>query len=409
MAARFFKGRGDQIAKKAILAYTKGMDETEVIRQLEKALVLGVSIYPLDEIYKYIGAAYFDLSLHEQAQQAYEAALEVNPGNHTVLSNLGLIHEDHGNTAEALECYRKSLESKPDNAFVIHNIGTVTYKAGEYDKALKHFHKALALNPNLSTSHAMSARTYAHMGKFQEAQDAFLKAGKCGYDSMGPLREELKAIKEELPRIFFEQDAFLDLGRLLLPNRDNLAPRLLQCLADPEQYYRAHFQGQDTEFLTPFIIHNALHWHVLGQALTAEGLAVACGDDDSPPETFQSLLDCLRARDGVTLDLENFAVAELLETPPLDIFGETDLDYSAPNMGGSLPDLDSLLESLARDLLVNHGYHLLHIWLHSQDMLLCPVRAEGWERLGYPFQGPQLGYGVVRPLVSGARAGGPLQ
>ena len=216
----FFKKSGDQLAKEAIADYKKGNDEISVIKRLEQALQLGLKIYPLDEIYKYIGAAYDELSLPDKAQQAYEKALTFNPKNHTVLSNLGLIYETRGNSMKALEYYKASLESNPENSFALHNIGVMLYREGNFIEALGYFKRTIKLNPHLSTSHAMMSRCYAYIGQFEKAQASFIQAGKCGYDNIKNLRSELREIKKELPRVLFDHDKFVAFCYMVCPNCD---------------------------------------------------------------------------------------------------------------------------------------------------------------------------------------------
>jgi tetratricopeptide (TPR) repeat protein len=103
---------------------------------LQKAIVLASNDDDPEEVLEnfatFAGAVGF--SSHEQ--WIYQKWSEVQPDNHTPLSQFGLIMESNGNLEVSAALYEKSLEVEPGNPWTYLSLAEVYRSKGESDKAL---------------------------------------------------------------------------------------------------------------------------------------------------------------------------------------------------------------------------------------------------------------------------------
>ncbi|MDO9515292.1 MAG: tetratricopeptide repeat protein [Syntrophales bacterium] len=163
----------------------------------------------LSRPYNNLGAAYWDLGLHDEAYESYSKALKLdrqtNLSNRGVnLYNLGMYHlHVKGESDKALELFRSALEvypgywpahqeialclimkgdlfkagkgllvalsSWPDNASLHHTMGFILLKAGKYDQAIKEARRALSLDPDLSNALCVLGEAFRRKGNNQLA------------------------------------------------------------------------------------------------------------------------------------------------------------------------------------------------------------------------------------------------
>ncbi len=87
---------------------------------------------------------YFFLDAHDEADQYYEKALDINPDNATALNNYSYhLAERRERLDEALEMSARSLEMQPDNAAFLDTYGWIHYQKGNYEEARRWIGKAL--------------------------------------------------------------------------------------------------------------------------------------------------------------------------------------------------------------------------------------------------------------------------
>ena len=81
--------------------------------------------------------------LHENgapaaAEKQYRAALAIDPTNETAAFNLGVALEDLGRVRDAIGAYERALELNPDNGDAHYNVAGLYEKRGEKSTALGH-------------------------------------------------------------------------------------------------------------------------------------------------------------------------------------------------------------------------------------------------------------------------------
>ena len=84
----------------------------------------------------------------QQAEADFRKALELNPGQPSVLNYLGYSYvEMQENLDEALAMIEQAVAAEPENGYIVDSLGWVLYRLGRYDEAVEHMEKAAALMP----------------------------------------------------------------------------------------------------------------------------------------------------------------------------------------------------------------------------------------------------------------------
>ncbi len=78
----------------------------------------------------------------------YEQALQLEPSNVNVRTDLGTAYLYSGNPVKAVDRYRRSLEIEPDHVQTLQNISVAYLSTGNYVEAVAHLEKLLESHPN---------------------------------------------------------------------------------------------------------------------------------------------------------------------------------------------------------------------------------------------------------------------
>jgi tetratricopeptide (TPR) repeat protein len=97
------------------------------------------------ESYNEKGITYIARSLYDQAIEAFNQAIEINPRYANAYCIRGFAYENKGEYERALLDYTKTIEINPRHANAYSNRGIVYYYKKEYDKAWEDVHKAQSL------------------------------------------------------------------------------------------------------------------------------------------------------------------------------------------------------------------------------------------------------------------------
>ncbi|MGL4503843.1 MAG: tetratricopeptide repeat protein, partial [Planktothrix sp.] len=81
----------------------------------------------------------------EEATQAYQEAINLNPKYALAHNSLGFLHASQGQWDEAIGQYQKALEINPDYAEALKNLGESLWKKGNTAEATNAWKKALEL------------------------------------------------------------------------------------------------------------------------------------------------------------------------------------------------------------------------------------------------------------------------
>ena len=144
------------------------------------------------------GNEYAQAGDFEKAVVEYQAVLEAEPENVSVLTNLGVVYYSLGQLDEAIAQYNKALELAPQDADIHSNLAAAYVQKGELEKARQSYQRAIDFDPSLAEAHFGLGVVYMQMGDAEQARQAFTRFQE--YDTgKDPLASE-KA-KEYLQRL----------------------------------------------------------------------------------------------------------------------------------------------------------------------------------------------------------------
>lgn len=96
--------------------------------------------------------------------QNYRRAMELEPKNFKIPEQLGRLQFDLGLYDESIDSLTQSLALKPDNDWAFSMRGDVYHYKKDYDKAIADYTKAIELDPKISLTYKLRARTLREKG-----------------------------------------------------------------------------------------------------------------------------------------------------------------------------------------------------------------------------------------------------
>lgn len=414
MFSRLFSKRQDpdRMAEEAIADYERDHDELDVIGRLNRAIALGLKQVPVDRAYLNVGSAYYDIGKYDEAEAAYLKALEHNPDNATVLSNVGLLQTRRREFAKAQASYERAIALNPTHATYKSNLATLFMAQARYEEARQVLSLAVE-NPNASPiAFANLARCHAYLGDFAGAQTAFQGASRRGHKDIPGLQQELRSIQDELPVVHFDARSLRALAVSLLPNEAESIALLDESLEDPVSVYRDLAAKGRAFFLTDYVVTKAFPWILMCDELVRKDLAIPWTDRSLG--VWNEALQRLWVRSGQSLSTES---REALRQAVLDIEADMAEDTAedtaeeesrddAPDSGAEPQEADPFelfIDEVADQL---DAVVLLVSESPERDLIALLPRAK-WERLEYPFVDVTDGYGALRVLSEPLRVQPP--
>jgi len=107
----------------------------------------------------------------EDAIEAYQRVVNVDPSYAAAWNNLGLLHHRLGHYAEAQEAYEAALKAQPTCAEAAYNLGSLFEDLGELPASIRYYLMALELSPNYPDAHFNLAGVLGKSGRNREASD----------------------------------------------------------------------------------------------------------------------------------------------------------------------------------------------------------------------------------------------
>lgn len=131
------------------LAYLEARIKAAQYEEAEK--MIGQMAKKFDESadYHYLRGLLQDLQgFYEDAQEGYEKALELEPGQARALFRMAHMLDLRGEDARALEIYEQLRKLRPCHVNTMINLGTIYEDRGEYDRAAECYRAVLDYYPN---------------------------------------------------------------------------------------------------------------------------------------------------------------------------------------------------------------------------------------------------------------------
>lgn len=135
----------------------------------------------------------------EDAIEAYEKVVAVDPAYAAAWNNLGLLHHRMGHYAEAQEAYEAALRAEPICAEAAYNLGSLFEDLGELPASIRYYQKALELAPGYADAHFNLAGVLGKSGRTREASEHWRRYLQL--DSASPwariARSHLETVEDE--------------------------------------------------------------------------------------------------------------------------------------------------------------------------------------------------------------------
>ncbi|MBP8129507.1 MAG: tetratricopeptide repeat protein [Candidatus Hydrogenedentes bacterium] len=154
---------------RAIEAYNRGVRAGAVD---QKVAAYAEAVRLLPEFYM----AWFNLAVAQTAggnsagaEDAYQKALELEPGAVEVQRNLGRLYLRQQRLEEAARAFQTALELAPDEAQSHNDLGEVLRQMKRNDEAVRAFETALRLRQDYPAAHYNLGLTYTNMNRAAEA------------------------------------------------------------------------------------------------------------------------------------------------------------------------------------------------------------------------------------------------
>lgn len=122
-----------------------------------------------------------DMKLWDEAIGHYDAAGKMRPHT-TLFSNMGLCLQRLGRTEDARDAYQHALQLDPKNEYALANLSALCFREGDYEGALDYAEEALAINAQLPQALSTAAICCGIQGYEKEYTDYYRRAVAAGYD-----------------------------------------------------------------------------------------------------------------------------------------------------------------------------------------------------------------------------------
>ena len=120
---------------------------------VRKTRDLTVQFTKATALWSLLGASAAQIGQLDQAVQAFEKMISINPNEASSYYNLGNVLQEQGKLKKAIEAYNKAIALKSDYAEAYNNIGLSLQELGNLDEAIDAYNKALNIKSDYAAPH----------------------------------------------------------------------------------------------------------------------------------------------------------------------------------------------------------------------------------------------------------------
>jgi Flp pilus assembly protein TadD len=132
----------------------------------------------------------------DEALACYETALSVTPNDAEIWSNKGIALRMMGRTDEAVQCYDRAIELNPRDAGVWSNRGVALRAVGRMEEAIQSYNRALDINPNDAGVWSNKGVALHKLGNLKEAVECYDRALALDPNRSVPRKNREVALRE---------------------------------------------------------------------------------------------------------------------------------------------------------------------------------------------------------------------
>jgi tetratricopeptide (TPR) repeat protein len=160
-----------------------------------------------------LGTIYTGTGMYEQAAQAFQRGLEIEPTSDEAYRGLAKAYERLGRVADAEKTYRRAIELRPHYWAGYSWLGAFYARKARYEEAAAQFRQAASQAPETALPYASLGGVYIFMGKYPDAVGALEKANALrptfgGYSNLGQAYFRQRRFEESVNA--FEQALRID-------------------------------------------------------------------------------------------------------------------------------------------------------------------------------------------------------
>lgn len=151
-----------------------------------------------DMCYVQLGTIYQRLEQHEQAEAAYQKAIEIKADSAEAYDGLAALYNTMGRIDDAAAASAKAMELQGGggDATSAYNAGAIMMNAGKVEEAQRQFQRAIQLDPTLAEAHFQLGMTHINTGNVGEAIKALEQ-----YLQLAPDGPNAQMAKDMLPEL----------------------------------------------------------------------------------------------------------------------------------------------------------------------------------------------------------------
>ena len=165
--------RSATVLRRQIVRAERGIERKDYERSLaeyDRAIAAAPADVPGAEIPWYgKGAALILLGRYEEALQAIDKALDINPRNEVAWLNKGNAFTRMGQLLDALRCFNAAIKVNPVNEVAWNNKGNALARLRKYEEALRCYERSLAIDPGYRGAWVNMGFVLTKLGRFDEA------------------------------------------------------------------------------------------------------------------------------------------------------------------------------------------------------------------------------------------------
>ena len=149
-----------------------------------------------------LGAALQELGQFEEAVQAFDRAIQLNPDNAEAHSNRGVALQRQGRLEEAVQSIDRAIQLNPDYAEAYSNRGVALQELGQLNEAVVCYERAIQLKPDYANTHCNRGAALKELGQLKQAVEGYDRAIQLkpdyaeAYSNRGAALQELGQLKE---------------------------------------------------------------------------------------------------------------------------------------------------------------------------------------------------------------------
>jgi serine/threonine-protein kinase len=122
------------------------------------------------------GQIYRATGHYEQAVEAFQTALRIDPVNAPAFRGLGAAWEQLGRRQDAEATYRQAVRLSPDDWFAVNDLAAFFFHTGQLENAAGQFRRATEIAPDNYKAWNNLGGVYYDLGRYGEARQAFQKS-----------------------------------------------------------------------------------------------------------------------------------------------------------------------------------------------------------------------------------------